>query len=160
MKIEGLGMPQQPDPKDKKIKDTEKTDTNDNQKTVSDSIELSKSNNQVKDAGYSSQISQAGTSDVTSKKDYTELKDKTSTGYYDSQEVREKTSDKLIDSEELKDVVKEYHLSNLSKEITSKSTSIRHDKVAVARDRISQGFYDNPDNYGEFADKMINHFGL
>ena len=161
MKIEGLGIPQPPDPKGKKVKETEKADkAQEIQRPISDSVELNTGKKQINSAGYSQQITQGGASDITSKKDLSELKDKTTNGYYDKQEIREQTSDKLINSDELQDVVEEYHLSNLSKEIISKSSDIRHDRVADAKQKIAQGYYDDPQNYGSIADKIMNHFGL
>ncbi len=161
MKIEGMGIPQQPDPKGKKIKETKQAEkSQETQKPVSDSVELNKGKKQIQNAGYSQQIAKGGASDIASKKDLSELKDRTANGYYDKREIREETSEKLIDSNELKDVVKEYHLSNLSKEILSKDSDIRHERVADAKQRIAQGYYDDPQNYGNIADKIMNHFGL
>ncbi len=161
MKIHGFGIPQQPDPKDKKVKADEKPDQNrDIQKPASDSVELNKSKKQIRNAGYSDKITKGGTSDIASRKDISELKDRRAKGYYDKLEIRERTSEKLIDSNDLKDVVKEYHQSNLSKEISSRESDIRYQKVADARQRVAEGYYDDPGNYGKIADKILKHFGL
>lgn len=161
MKIEGFGSPHQTEPKDKKVKESEKSDrTSEVQKTVSDSVELNKNRKQINNTGYSQKLAQQGASDIALKKDLSELKNKTSNGYYDKHEIRERTSDRLIDSKVLKDVVKQYHLSNTSKEMLSNNSNIRHEKVADTKQKVVQGFYNDPQNFGKFADKIINHFGL
>ena len=161
MKIEGMGAPQQPDPKAKKLKANTKTDgTRDTSRPKADSVELNQKNKQLEKAIYSPELAKGGTSDLSTRKDVSELRDKTANGFYDNYETRARISDRLIESEELKGVVEEFHLSNLSKEILAKSSDIRHDKVADVKQKIAQGFYDNPQNYGGFADKIINHFGL
>ena len=161
MKIDGLGAPQQPDPKSKKPKPAEQSDkARENQKTVSDSIELVKDKKPALPPGYTQDIQKGTTSEKRTEKDLSQVKQKTTNGYYDKPETKEKTSDKLIHSGELKEVVDQYHLSNLTKDILSKTPDIRHDKVAGVKKRMAEGFYDSSANFGVFADKIIKHFGV
>lgn len=161
MKIDGLGAPQQPDPESKKPKPAEQSDkTKENQKTVSDSIELAKDKKPALPPGYTQDIQKGTTSEKRTEKDLSQVKQKTTNGYYDKPETKEKTSDKLIHSEELKEVVDQYHLLNLTKDILSKTPDIRHDKVAGVKKRMAEGFYDSSANFGVFADKIIKHFGV
>jgi len=161
MKIDGLGAPQQPEPKGKKPKPAEIADKNrENQKPVSDSIELAKGKKPTAAPGYTQDIQKGIPSEKQTEKDLSQVKQRTSDGYYDKSETKEKTSDNLISSDELKEVVDQYHLSNLTKEILSKTPEVRHDKVAGVKKRMAEGFYDSAANFGAFADKIIKHFGV
>jgi len=161
MKIEGFGSLHQPDPKDKKQKVSGKQDkTNEKQPHVSDSINLTNSKKRADDVVYSTEVQKSDGKDYSIKKDISEVKQKSSSGHYDNYEVKKKTSEKLIDSRELSNVVHEYHLSNVSKEILAKTPEIRHEKIAEVKKKIEQGLYNNPENFGIIADKMIKHFGI
>ncbi len=161
MKIDGLGAPQQPDPKSKKPKPIEQSNkTRDNQKAAPDSIELAKGNKPAVAAGYAQELQKGIPSEKKPDKDLSQAKQRTTNGFYDKPETKEKTSDKLIHSEELKEVVDQYHLSNLTREILSKPPDIRHDKVASAKKRMAEGFYDSTANSGAIADKIIKYFGI
>jgi hypothetical protein len=162
MKIEGLGAPQQPDPKGKKIKNIDRSDKAKTSLPQSaDSIELKKEAKDASKISYKPNLAQAEQqAPADTSKNLSELKQKSSEGYYDSREIREKTSDKLIASNELKDVVKDYHLSEEAKKILSQIPEIRHDRIADVNQKIASGFYDNPSNFGDFADKIISYFGI
>jgi len=161
MKIDGLGAPQQPDPKNRKPKSAEQSDkTRENQKPGSDSIELTKNKKPASTTGYTHDIQKGTPSEKRAEKDLSHVKQRTTNGYYDKPETKEETSEKLIRSEELKQVVDQYHLSNMTKDILSKTPDIRHDKVAGAKKRMAEGFYDSSANFGAFADKIIKHFGV
>lgn len=161
MKIGGLGVPQQPDPKARKPERADQSEkANDNKKPVSDLIELSKSGKPAAESGYAKEIQRGGQSESNANRDLSEVKNRTTNGYYDQPETKEKTSDKLINSEELKDVVDEYHLSRYSQEILAQTPVIRHDRVAEVKEKMTRGFYDNDENYGLFADRIIEHFGI
>ncbi|MCP4581753.1 MAG: flagellar biosynthesis anti-sigma factor FlgM [candidate division Zixibacteria bacterium] len=161
MKIDGLGVPQQPDNKAKRAKAAEKSEKAiENQKPTSDSIELSKTKKPGTESGYTREIQKGAQTEKNAKRDLTEVKNKTTNGYYDKPEARAKTSEKLIDSEDLKEVVDRYHISNYSKEILANTPEVRHEKVAEAKQKISEGFYNNSENFGAFADKIIKHFGI
>ena len=161
MKIEGYGPTQQPDPKGKKSGTSGKQEkTAEKQAANPDSIDLAKSSAQLEKTGYSDKIQKSGLQDQGIEKDLIEVNHKTSSGYYDTDKVKEETSEKLIDSRELRNVVEEYHLSNLSKEILAKTVDVRHEKVAEVKQKMAEGFYDDPTNYSLFADKLMNHFGM
>jgi hypothetical protein len=162
MRIEGLGAPQQPDPKGKKTKDVDRADkAKDGLKQSADSIELKKDAKEVgKAAAYKPNIARAEQSATDTGKNLSEVKQKTSDGYYDSREVREKTSDKLLASDDMKDVVKDYHLSEAARQALDQIPEIRHDRIADVNQKIAAGYYDNPENFGNFADKIISYFGI
>jgi len=161
MEIDGLGAPQQPDPKSKKLKSAERSDkSKENQKTVPDSIELAKDKKPTSAPGYAQDIQKGVPSEKKTEKDLSQVRQRTTNGYYDKPETKEKTSDKLIRSDELKEVVDQYHLSNLTKDILSKTPDIRYDKVAGAKKRMAERFYNSSANFGAFADKIIKHFGV
>jgi len=161
MKIEGFGPPQQPEPKGKKPGTSGKQEKTAKKQTVdSDSIDLVKSNKLLDKAGYSDKVQKSGLPDQGIKKDLVEVKLKSSFGFYDTDKVKEETSEKIIDSRDLENVVEEYHLSNLSKEILAKASDVRHEKVAEVKQKIAEGFYDDPANYSLFADKLMDHFGM
>ena len=161
MKIEGFGSHQQPDPKDKKQKVSGKQDkANEKQPHVSDSINLTNSKKRADDVVYSTEVQKSDGKDYSIKKDISEVKQKSSSGYYDNYEVKKETSEKLINSRELNNVVHEYHLSNVSKEILAKTPEIRHEKIAEVKKKIEQEFYNNAENFGAITDKLIKHFGI
>lgn len=161
MKIEGLGLPQPPDPKGKKAKEIHQAEkTADQQKKSADSIQLSKSAQKQIEASYAEKIGKGGNADTENVRDLSEYKQKSAQGYYDSTESKEKTSEKLIQSEDLKDVIKEYHYSNIENRNIDNSAEVRHDKVAEIKKKVAEGFYDDPLNFGSIADKLMNYFGV
>jgi anti-sigma28 factor (negative regulator of flagellin synthesis) len=155
MRIEGLGPIQQPDPKNKKTGDAAKKSD-----SRPDSVELANKSQEASKAGYSDNLKKGRPIQSAQSTDINQVKQQTDSGYYDTPEIRSGISENLIDSDELKDVVQEYHKSNLAKEIQSKPVEIRHEKVAEVRTKLADGFYNNPSNYGSFADKIISYFGL
>jgi hypothetical protein len=163
MKIEGMGAPQQPDPKGKKNRNIDRADkAKDALKQSADSIELKKEARETgKAAAYKPDVARTEQPTTTdSGKNLAELQRKSSDGYYDSREVREQTSDKLLASNDLKDVVNDYHLSEATKEIMAQIPEVRHDRIADVNQKIAAGYYDNPANFGDFADKIISYFGI
>ena len=161
MKIEGLGAPQQPDPKGKKTKGVDRADkAKEASKQTADSIELKKDTKEVSKAAYSPNLARTDQPVTDIGKNISELQQKSSDGYYDSREVREKTTDKLLASNEMKDVVNDYHLSEEAKKILAQIPDIRHDRIADVNQKIAAGYYDNPANFGDFADKIISYFGI
>lgn len=161
MKINAFGPPPQPDPKDDKRKVSKQPDKPVGKlKPGSDTIDLAKGNIQSKQTSYNSRTHKSNVSNGKIKKDIVGLRQKSSFGHYDSIEVINKTSEKIIDSEELKDVVKQYHLSSLGTEKSAKTAAVRHEKIAEVKARINEGFFDNSENFGAIADKIIDHFGI
>jgi hypothetical protein len=41
-----------------------------------------------------------------------------------------------------------------------RTADVRHDRVARSKRKLASGFYNNPANYGHFADKIICRFGI
>jgi len=161
MKIEGFGPAQQPEPKGKKPGTSGEQEKADKKQTANpDSIELAKSYKQTDKTGYFDKVQKSTLHNHGIKKDLVEVKQKTSSGFYNTDKVKEETSEKLIDSRELKNIVEEYHLSNLSKEILAKTSVVRHEKVAAVKQKLAEGFYDDPANYSLFADELMDHFGM
>lgn len=161
MKIEGLGLPQPPDPKGKKAREIKQADnTAENQRQVSDSIQISKNAQKQVEASYVQKIRKGGESEAENVRDLTEYKQKSAQGYYDSVESKEQTSEKLIASDDLKEVIKEYHYANVVNENIDYSAEVRHDKVAEIKKKVADGYYDDPTNFGNIADKLMNHFGV
>jgi hypothetical protein len=152
MRIDGLMPIQQPDPKGKKTSETKKA-----AEIRPDKVQLG---NKAPEAGYAEELKKGRPVQSTPSQDVQEAKQRNEKGYYDTPEVKQATSEKLIDSNELKDIVQNYHESNLAKEIQSTPVEVRHDKVAEVRQKLSDGFYNDPSNYGLFVDKIIGHFGL
>ncbi|NLI15039.1 MAG: flagellar biosynthesis anti-sigma factor FlgM [candidate division Zixibacteria bacterium] len=155
MRIEGLGPIGQPGPKDKK---NDKTAGPVN--TPIDKVDLSQKNKKTGEAGYGESLKKALAAQAGQLENSNQIRQRTASGYYEETEVLKTISDKLIDSGELKDVVKEYQQLSKLKSIQSTEKPIRQDKVAEARKKMENGYYNDPTNFDSFAQKIIDHFGL
>jgi len=153
MRIEGLGPLQQPDPKEKKPEKNQKQ-----QNASPDRVEIAKRGTKAANAGY--EVKRPRPTESNRTRDFSNVKKRSSNGYYEKPEVRQSTSEKLIDSKELGDVVDKYHQAFRANELGKKSPEIRHDKVAQVKRKVAEGFYNNPQNYDPIAKKIIHHFGL
>jgi hypothetical protein len=155
MRIDGMGPIGQPEPKDKKNDKTPKTAN-----TPLDKVDIKSSDNKANDAGYGESLKSAIMAQVERFENSTQIRRKSSSGYYEDSEIMRSISDKLIDSNELSDVVKKYHQANKTKNIESSKSEIRQEKVDEVKKKIEQDFYNDPANFEAFAQKIINHFGL
>ncbi len=88
-----------------------------------------------------------------------ELRHRSTDGYYDKDEIRRRTSEKIIDSAEFSDVVSDFYNSRVSNDAAKYSLN-NEEKIAEMRKKAATGFYDDPANFGAFADKLIKYFGL
>lgn len=161
MNIEGLGPSQQPDQKNKKLSTSEKPENTVQKNAVNpDKVELANAKSLSKQAGYSDKINKETIKDQNARNQLYEIKQKTSSGFYNTENSKEITSDKLINSELLKNVVEQYHDSAPSNELGADASDIRYDKIAEIKKNISIGYYNDQTNYGAFADKIITHFQI
>jgi len=155
MRIDGLGPIGQPEPKDKKPgKPLKPADTQ------LDKVDIKQPENKISEAGYGQTLKNAIAAQTDRFDSSTQIRRKSSTGYYDESDILKAISDKLIDSKELKDVIKEYQLANKIKAEQAPDPAIRQEKVAEVKKRMEQGYYNDPANFGNFAQKIIDHFGL
>jgi hypothetical protein len=155
MRIDGPGPIGQPEPKDKKTDKSPKTAN-----TPLDTVDIKSSDSKVNDAGYGDSLKNAIMAQVERFENSTQIRRKSTSGYYEDSEIMRSISDKLINSKELSDVVKEYHQANKAKNVESSKTEIRQEKVDEVKKKIEQDFYNDPANFGAFAQKIIDHFGL
>ena len=84
MKIDGLGIPQQPDPKARKTERADQSEkANDSKKPFSDLIELSKSGKPAEETGYAKEIKRGGQSESNANRELSAVKNRTTNGFYD-----------------------------------------------------------------------------
>jgi anti-sigma28 factor (negative regulator of flagellin synthesis) len=160
MKIDAFGPLQQPDPKEEKQKASQRDDRDKSfPPNKFDSIKINKDIKEPSSPGYAGRTGKSNSMN-RSDKDIDDLKHKSASGYYDTYEIKDKTSEKLIDSQELEDVVEQYRLSSLSQEVASKKSVVRFEKIAEAKKKIADGFFNNPANFEAIADKILDHFKI
>ena len=161
MRIDGLGIPQQPDPKDKKTKSVDKSD-NIEKSTASnpDLIDLSSPKTKTESVGYAEKIREAFLADKNQSKHLTSVKHKVVSGFYDTAKARESISDKLIDSEDLKPVIRQFHSARANGSAKTEKMEAHDAKITRIREKVAEGFYNNPDNFQTFADKIMAYFSL
>jgi len=88
-----------------------------------------------------------------------QLRSRSSDGYYEKDEVRRLTSEKIMGSAEFSDVVSDYFRTRVSGSNIVNSGN-NEEKIAEIRKKAATGFYDDPANFGIFAEKLIKSFGL
>jgi hypothetical protein len=155
MRIDGLGPVGQPEPKDKKNEKTPRPI----EKPL-DKVDINQQEGMIGKAGYGESLKNAIIAQVERFENSTQIRRKSTSGYYEESEILKTISDKLIDSKELKDIIKDYQQANKTRAIQSADPSIRLDKVAEVKKKMEEGYYNDPANFDSFAQKLINHFGL
>lgn len=160
MKIEGFGPLQQPEPRNKKADEAKRAaNPADMPKGEPDKIDLS-GTGKDRSGIYTSDLKQGASSINDIQKDLEKVKKQSQNGYYDTPQARSETSEKLIDNDDFKEVVRQYHLAKLADESGEMTIQDRPDKIAEIKKKVAEGFFNNPANYGAFADRVIKRFGL
>jgi len=160
MKIEGLGPPQQPEPNNKEADEAKKAlNPAEAAKSEPDRIDLSRSD---KNQGgiYTNDLRRGAGAVEQGPKDLDKVKRQTDSGYYDTPQAKTETSAKLIDSGDLSEVVEDYHRSNLAGETRPETADARVDKITEMKKKAASGFFNDPANFGAFADRIMRRFGL
>ena len=135
MENEGIGGLNQPDSRNKKPENDNNPEMRrDDRQPAADSIEFAEGENQVTEDSYSSQSSEKGKTDAA---------------------VSGETSGEMTESDTPEDVVGYPRHSR-----QPSAPKIRYEKVEDARQKLAEGFYDNPVNYWVIVDKIINYLGF
>ena len=84
------------------------------------------------------------------------VRERVTSGYYDSQEVRERIADRLLRSGNLQEVVDEIVVSKGAKQQLDEIPDTRPARVDEAKQRVSGGFYDTPEVRNETAERILD----
>jgi len=160
MKINGLGSPQPLDSNKKNNRNPDVSRAGSDSARQADYVELAKTVKPADYANYSNSTSKGSSEKATSPKRFQRIGLSIQTGYYDSEQVKERISDKIIISPEFENIVSAYKLSQSASNNVNDSFWVRQNKLAEVQKKINDGFYKTPDNFGKFADKIIDYFGI
>lgn len=152
MRIDGTGLPDRPAYNGKKTSKPSKQSIG-----RLDSISLQKQSNDDRYI-YSSMLQKNRDRNKQILSELmTEFRKLSEQGFYETEEVRQKTSDKIIESSEFKDIVAHWAVNHMSsdKKIEDEDSA---DKISRIRLKAAAGFYNDPANFGSFADKIMKHF--
>lgn len=81
-------------------------------------------------------------------------------GYYDRREVVDATAGALLKSQALHLLLDRYEINNTIPKLPSNRSNTRKLKLSEIRQRIDDGFYDDPNNLAELAERIIKRMGL
>ena len=82
------------------------------------------------------------------------------TGFYNRKDVVAATAGAVLKSQALHMLLDRYDLYNSIPSPPSDRTETRKLKIAEIRHRIDDGFYDDPNNLAELAERIIVRMGL
>jgi hypothetical protein len=86
------------------------------------------------------------------------VKNQVASGHYNHPDMLKATASAVIRSQALHMLLDRYDLGKRSSDLINKSTP--DSKLDEIRRRIDDGFYDDPNNLAELAERLIKKFGL
>ena len=86
-----------------------------------------------------------------------QIKERVSSGYYDSAEARRQIADALLQSDSLRGTVRDIETSRDVKQQLDQVPDSRPERVDQARQRVDNGYYDSPEVRRETGERLLDH---